>query len=140
MKKRLADLAHRRRKLLEKIEAQRIEVADISQHWQKPLALVDTGLKAVRFLHNHPAWVAGGVAGLLALRHNGIVSLAQKGWRLLYLYPSILTFGLKFLSSATRSPNAKELLVETLAIRPSEQTALAKSQVMAEHPEEGTQY
>jgi len=107
MKKRLAAIAHRRRGLLEKIEAQRIDVAEISVHWQKPLALVDVGLKAVRFIHNHPALMAGGVTALLAWRRKGIVGLALEGWRLLYLYPSALAFGLKFLSSATRSPNEK---------------------------------
>ena len=110
MKNQLAALAHRRRELLEKIEAQRMEVAEISVHWQKPLALVDVGLKAVRFIRNHPALVSGGVAALLAWRRKGIIGLAQKGWRLLYLYPSILALGLKFLSSATRSPSAEELL------------------------------
>lgn len=107
MKKRLADLGRRRRGLLGHIEAQRREVAEISVHWQKPLALADTGLKAVRFLHSHPALVAGGLAALLALRRKGIVGVAQKGWRLLYLYPSILTFGLKFLFSDTRSPDTE---------------------------------
>jgi hypothetical protein len=105
MKKRLAALAHRRRGLLEKIEAQRMEVAEISVHWQKPLALVDAGLKAVHFLRNHPALVAGVVAALLAFRRKGIAGLAQEGWRLLYLFPAILAFGLTFLSSATRSPS-----------------------------------
>ncbi|MDO8291814.1 MAG: YqjK-like family protein [Gallionella sp.] len=103
MKKRLAALAHRRLKLLEKIESQRMEVAGISQRWQKPLALVDAGVKAVRFIHNHPAWVAGGVAALLALRRKGIAGLAQEGWRLLRFYPA-------FRSLATRSSSAKELL------------------------------
>lgn len=101
MKKQLAALAHRRLELFEKIEAQRMEVAEISQHWQKPLALVDAGVKAVRFIHNHPTWVAGGMAAFLALRHKGISGLAQEGWRLLRLYPAIF-------SLATRSPSAKE--------------------------------
>ena len=102
MKKRLADLACRRQVLLEKIETQRIEVAGISQRWQKPLALVDAGVKAVRFIHNHPTWVAGGVAAFLALRRKGISGLAQEGWHLLRLYPAIF-------SLATRSPSGKKL-------------------------------
>ncbi|MDO8262711.1 MAG: YqjK-like family protein [Gallionella sp.] len=110
MKKRLAALAHRRLELFEKIAAQRMEVAEISQHWQKPLAVVDTGLKAARFIRSHPGLVSGGVAALLSLRGMGIAGFARKGWRLLYLYPSILSFGLKFLSSATRSPSAEEHL------------------------------
>lgn len=111
MKNRLAALAQRRRGLLEKIEAQRMDVAEIAQQWQKPLALADTGLKAVRFLRGHPALVAGGLAALLSLRGIGIGGLAKKGWRMLYLYPSILAFGFKFLSSATRSPSSEQLRV-----------------------------
>jgi len=77
-----------------------MEVAVISLHWQKPLALVDTGLKAVCFIRSHPAWVASGVAALLALRRKGIVGLAQEGWRLWRFYPSII-------SLAIRSPSEK---------------------------------
>ncbi|MDO8310622.1 MAG: YqjK-like family protein [Sideroxyarcus sp.] len=109
MKKRLADLAYRRRVLLGIIEAQRMDMAEISLQWQKPLALVDVGVKAVRFINHHPAWVAGGVAALLAWRRKGVVGLAQKGWRLLYLYPSTLAFGLKLLSMATRTPSQERM-------------------------------
>ena len=91
MKKQLAALAHRRLELFEKIEAQRMEVAEISQRWQKPLALVDAGVKAVHFIHNHPVLVAGGMAALLTLRRKGIAGLAQEAWRLLRLYPAIFS-------------------------------------------------
>ena len=136
MKKRLAALANRRRILLEKIETQRVDVADISLDLQKPLLLADAGFRAVRFIRNHPGWVAGGFAALLSLRGKSIAGLAQKGWRFMYLYPSILSFGLDYLFSAFRSPSAEELLMKPLAIRPGEQTTLAKSLVMARHPEE----
>lgn len=104
MKKRLADLALRRQGLLGKIHAQRLEVAEIARHWQKPLALADTALQAVRFIRNHPGLVSGGFAALLSLRGMGLAGFAQKGWRLLYLYPAALTFGLKHLFSAIRLP------------------------------------
>lgn len=107
MKKRLAALADRRRRLSEKIESQRMKVAEISLHWQNSLVLVDAGLKAVCFVRNHPTFMTGGVAALLALRRKGMVGLAQEGWRLLYLYPAVLTFGLKYLSTAFRSPGAE---------------------------------
>jgi hypothetical protein len=136
MKKRLAELTYRRSRLLEKIEIQRMDVADISLDLQKPLALADAGLKAVRFIRNHPGLVSGGFAALLSLRGKGVAGLAQKGWRLMYLYPSILSFGLKYLFSAFRSPSAEELLMKTLAIRLGEQATLAKSLFMAGHPEE----
>lgn len=110
MNKRLATLAFRRQELLGKIAAQRIEVAEISRQWQKPLALVDKGMQGVRFIRNHPGAVSGGFAALMSLRGMGMAGLVQKGWRLLYLYPSILSFGLKYFFSATRSPSGEELL------------------------------
>lgn len=110
MKNQLAAIAQRRRALLETIAAQRMEVAEISLHWQKPLALADTGLSAVRFIRSHPGLVSGTLAALRSLRGIGVGGLAQKGWRLLYLYPAAVSFGLKYLFSAIRSPGAKELL------------------------------
>ena len=107
MKKQLAALAHRRQALLEKIRDQRMEVADIAQDLHKPLALADTGLKAVYFIRDHPGLVSGGFAALLSLRGMGIAGLAQMGWRLLYLYPSILSFGLKHLFSTIQPPDKK---------------------------------
>jgi hypothetical protein len=104
MKKRLAVLSCRRRVLLDKIEAQRVDVADISLDLQKPLALAGMGLKAVRFIHNHPGWVAGGFAALLSLRGKSMTRIVQKGWRLMYFYPAAIAFGLKYLFSKPRSP------------------------------------
>jgi len=102
MKQRLAELADRRLRLLEKIEAQRKEVAGISVDFQKPLALAGTGLKAARFMRNHPALVSGGFAALLSIRGMGIAGLAKKAWRLMYLYPAAISLGLKYLFPATR--------------------------------------
>lgn len=104
MSKDLESVASRRLELLEKIEAQRMEMAEISGHFQRPLALVNTGLKGVRFIQSHPVLMAGSVAALLTLRRTGIVGWIQKGRRLLYLYPFILSFGLKSLSSTTHTP------------------------------------
>jgi hypothetical protein len=104
MKKRLAELASRRRILLERIETQRRDVADISLDFQKPFALADTGLEAVRFIRDHPGWVAGGFAALLSLRGKSMTRIVQKGWRLMYFYPAAIAFGLKYLFSKPRSP------------------------------------
>jgi hypothetical protein len=134
MKKQLLALAVRRSTLLERIEAQRMVVAGIALDLQKPLALADTGLKVAGFIRDHPGLVSGGFVALLSLRGKGIASLAQKGWRLLYLYPYIISFGLKNLFPAFRSPGAEGLLKEPLVIRPNGQTTLAKSLVMAGYP------
>lgn len=80
-----------------------MDVAEISVRWQKPLALADTGLKAVHFVRNHPALVAGGLTAFMAWRRKGVVGLAGEGWRLLCLYPSAILFGLNSLSIAPRS-------------------------------------
>jgi hypothetical protein len=100
MNKELADLVSRRHRLRAAIEAQRMEVSEISQRWQKPLAVIDVGLSAVRLIRA----VAGGTTVLMALRQRGFAGLALNGARLLFQYPSILSYGLKLLSKATRSP------------------------------------
>lgn len=105
MKKQLLELAVRRRTLLERIEIQRMVVADIAVDLQKPLAIADTGLKVAGFIRNHPGLVSGSLVALLSLRGKGIASLARKGWRLMYLYPSIFSFGSKYLFPALRSPS-----------------------------------
>jgi hypothetical protein len=107
MNKYLADIANRRLVLLETIEAQRMTLAEISQQWQKPLAIADVGVNAVHYIRHHPALVTGVVTAFVAWRRNGIVGLAQKGWRMLFLYPSALSFGWNIISSAVRSPSNK---------------------------------
>jgi hypothetical protein len=99
MNKRLAHLASRRLELVQQIEIQRTDVAEIASHWQKPFALVDTGLKAWHLIYRHPALIAGGMTALMAWRRKGIVGLAEKGLRLLYMYPSAIFLGLKYLAS-----------------------------------------
>lgn len=103
MKQRLADLSDRRLKLLEKIEAQRMEVAEISVDFQKPLTLADTALKVVRFSRHHRVLVSGGLAALLSIRGMGSAVLVKKVWRLMYLYPAAISLGLKYLFPGIRS-------------------------------------
>lgn len=105
MNKRLARLAFRRLELIEKIRAQRMEMAEISLNLHKPLAVVDVGLKVVRLIYSHRGLVVGAVTALLTWRRKGIVGLAKNAWRLLYLKPSAILFGLKYLTSATCTPS-----------------------------------
>lgn len=109
MNKRLVLIANRRL-ILEKIEIQRMQVAEISARWQMPLALANAGLKAVRFVRRHPAWVSGGLAAFMTWRRKGIAGLAGEGWRLLCLYPSSLALGLEYLFLENRPQTAEELL------------------------------
>jgi hypothetical protein len=93
MKKQLIEVACRRRKLLREIEAQRLEVAEISRQWHKPIALIDVGLKVVRFIRDHPALSSSAVAAFMAVRRKGISGLFQKREFLYHLVPF---FGRRF--------------------------------------------
>ncbi len=101
MNKRLALLTYHRLELLENIEAQRMDMAVIFRHLQTPLAVADVGVKAVHLIYRHPALVAGVITAFVTWRRKGIVGLAKNGWRLLYLYPSAIFLGLKYLTSRT---------------------------------------
>jgi hypothetical protein len=107
MKKQLANLADRRLEILKRIEAQRMEMAGISGHLQKPMGIVDVGLKGVRFVYRHPVMMVGGLTALLIWRRKGVVGVVEKGWRWLYRYPSAILFVLKFILSANH-PHGEE--------------------------------
>jgi len=109
MSKQLIEIAYRRKKLVQAISEQRIDLSGLVQQWQKPLTLADSGLKAVQVMRNHPAWVAGGITALLAWRLKGIVGLAKSGWRLAYLYPSAIFAGYKYLAAITSTRDAKSV-------------------------------
>lgn len=107
MNHKLTELAYRRSQLIQKISEQRADLSELTQQWQKPLALADSGIKAVHVMRNHPAWVAGGISAFLAWRLNGIIGLAKSGWRLTYLYPSAIFAGYKYLSALTSPRDTK---------------------------------
>jgi hypothetical protein len=86
MKKKHHDIACRRHLLLEKITAQRIEIEGISLQLQKTLALADAGIRAVHFIHRHPALIVSGIAMLLALYRGDLHLVVKQVWRLLSLY------------------------------------------------------
>jgi YqjK-like protein len=67
MNKKLLTLAQRRECLLLEAEAQRLHLAQAIDAWRAPLALADHGLVAIRFLKEHPVWLACGSAILLKL-------------------------------------------------------------------------
>lgn len=87
MNKQMLEVMQRRGELLARIAAQREQVAEIGTRWQTPLALVDQGFAAMRFLRSHPVLVAG-VAALFVIRRRGMVGLVRGAWRMWkgYLY------------------------------------------------------
>ncbi|TCV90612.1 YqjK-like family protein [Sulfurirhabdus autotrophica] len=94
MKHRLAEITNRRQALLEEIDAQRTEIAEISRYWQKPVEVAEFGFKAVRFVRSHPGWIAGSVAALMVWRRDGLIRFVKGCWR---YYPAIIGYGMKLL-------------------------------------------
>ncbi len=80
MSPELTQLLQQRAALQQNAAAQRAALANTAQHWRKPLALADQGLKGVRWLQAHPVVVLATVA-VIWLRRGGIGSLVMGMWR-----------------------------------------------------------
>jgi hypothetical protein len=94
MNKQMFALMQRRGELLARISAQREQVAEIGRRWQAPLALVDKGLTAVRFLRSKPMLVAGTIA-IFVIRRRGVTGMLATAWRIWRLYKSAILFSKK---------------------------------------------
>lgn len=105
--KRLEEVVGRRLDILEKIEYQRMEMADISSKLQHPFALVDHGLKGIRFVREHPGLLAGGMAALVAIRRMGIMAWIKKGWHLTSLYPVLFPLVTKYFTRRSSREHAQ---------------------------------
>lgn len=82
MNSKIVHLAERRAILVARIARQRMQLAEAVAPFRGPLAVVDKGLHALRYLANHPLLVAGVVtiAGMIKSRHW--LSVLKKGWML----------------------------------------------------------
>jgi len=73
-------MAERRERLIAQAAAQRMTLAQNIEPLRKPLARVDQGLAALRFVRSHPAiWIVGG-ALVTALRLGRAGKWLQLGW------------------------------------------------------------
>lgn len=81
MNKRMYALRQRRGELLSRIEMQRGQVAAFGTRLEKPLALADQGMAALRALQRHPL-LAGGIVALVVLRRRGLTGLVRQSWML----------------------------------------------------------
>jgi hypothetical protein len=91
------DIHLRRARLQARIEAQRVALGVIATRWEKPLAVADAGIGAVRFVKRHPFSVIG-IASLVVLRWRGVSGLINTGWSVWNLYRGALSGGRKALS------------------------------------------
>ena len=67
MSEKLCTVFQRRKHLVAEAATQRLLLAQNIEIWRAPLAKVDRGLAAVRYIKNHPIWVAGTGLGLLTV-------------------------------------------------------------------------
>jgi hypothetical protein len=132
MSHQLIALAYRRKKLVQKISEQRTDVAELIQQWQKPIALVDSGLQVFQILRSHRALIAGTVTTLLAWRMQGLVGLAKSGWRLIYLYPSAIFAGYKYFT-AQKTCLAEQNITTPICKKGARGHPLTKAQKAANH-------
>lgn len=80
MNKKLIRLAERRERLVAQAAAQRMALAQNIEPWRNPLARVDQGLAALRYIKSHPAWIVGGVVLVAALRPGRVGKWLRRGW------------------------------------------------------------
>jgi hypothetical protein len=89
-------LAQRRQYLIAESAVQREELAQQAQPVARTLETVETGMRIVERIRQHPGWLLGAVAGLLALRPRRLSALLQFGtsglrtWR--QLAPALQSF------------------------------------------------
>lgn len=80
MNKKLALLAERRKQLIAQSAEQRITLAQDIEPFRTSIALVDTGMTAVRYVKQHPVLMVGGVILLGLLRPTRLGKWLQSGW------------------------------------------------------------
>ena len=80
MNERLLELAERRAMLVSNAATQRAELAQVLSPWRGPLAVVDQGVSALRYLGRYPVLLGGMVACAAVLRPRRMFGLLRGGW------------------------------------------------------------
>lgn len=89
MNARLAEIARRRAALVAQAAAQRERIGRLTQAWQTPLALADSGIALARALRTHPFVIALGVAFLVRMRRHRLSVWIGRIWAGWQLYHSL---------------------------------------------------
>ena len=80
MNAKLIELAKRRTTLVARAATQRAELSQTLAPWRGPLAVVDDGLVAVRYIRNHAALLVVIVAFVAPLRPLRVAKWLRRGW------------------------------------------------------------
>jgi len=80
MNPKLLELAERRATLTARAAAQRAAFSRQLAPWRMPLAVVDQGVAAVRYLKSHPELLAGIVVFVAVVRPRRVMGWLRSGW------------------------------------------------------------
>ena len=80
MNAKLIELAERRVTLVARAATQRTELAQALSPWRGPLAIVDQGMLAARYLGRHPGLLVGAVAFVAVLSPKRVLGWLRRGW------------------------------------------------------------
>ncbi len=89
MNDKLIQLAERRERLIAQAAAQRTALTQNIEPWRIPLARVDLGLTALRFIKRHPAFLVGGSILFAALRPGRVMKWLRRGWVVWQMIPRL---------------------------------------------------
>ena len=81
MNAKLIELVDRRTTLVARAAIQRAELSQALAPWRRPLAVVDQGWVAVRYIRNHAALLAGVAAFVVPFRPLRVARWLRWGWR-----------------------------------------------------------
>lgn len=73
-------LVERRDRLVAQCALQRAVLTQNIEPWRIPLARIDRGLAALRYIKSNPVWMVGGGALLAALRLGRVGKWLGRGW------------------------------------------------------------
>ncbi len=82
---RRIDLARRKERLSSRAQSQRIAVAAAFYGLEQPMAALDRGVDAARYLRGHPLLLAASAAVVVIASRHGLIRWAGRGmlvWRL----------------------------------------------------------
>jgi hypothetical protein len=80
IKAKLIELSEHRTTLVARAATQRAELSQALAPWRGPLAAVDEGLAAARYIRNHAALLVGLVAFVAPLRPMRLARWLRWGW------------------------------------------------------------
>ena len=80
MNAKLIELAKRRTTLVARAATQRAELSQVLAPWRGPLAVVDQGWVAVRYMRRHAALLVGVAAFVAPFRPWRVARWLRRGW------------------------------------------------------------